>query len=180
MSSVKLIQNLNGGVNTAVTSISEAAIFQTISEAAQALKKPIIIITKNDSEARRIADELTSFCATQILWYPKQQLTFHDLEAESSDIRSYRLKVIDSVLGDECSIIVTTPEGLMTPLCDKSLIREYTYRVGDVIDVDDFVPQMIDSGYERVSIVDGKEEVLLTYSLLAWIRLQELNCLTTK
>ena len=100
MSSSQLISNLQNGINTAVSTSCATSVYYLLSTSFEELGSPLFIITKNDSEARRISDELGAFFSGNVLWYPKHQLTFHDLEAESSDIRAYRLKAINAIIHD--------------------------------------------------------------------------------
>lgn len=159
MSPSRLTENLQNGINTAIGTSSVTSVYYLLSAFEEALSSPLFIITKNDSEARRTADELTAFFSCKVLWYPKRQLTFHDLEAESSDIRAYRLKVIDAVLHDKASVIVTSLEGLMTPLSDINDINEIALQVGGLIETETLAENAARMGYESVPIVDGKGQL---------------------
>ena len=159
MSSSQLISNLQNGINTAVSTSCATSVYYLLSTSFEELGSPLFIITKNDSEARRISDELGAFFSGNVLWYPKHQLTFHDLEAESSDIRAYRLKAINAILHDSNTVIVTTPEGLMTPLSDIACIKESVLKVGDILETDKFALLATSIGYENVTIVDGKGQL---------------------
>ncbi len=156
MNTSELINNFSSGISTALSVPSESALFYLLSDAGTLLGDPLILIVKNDSEARRIRDELTSFFGCPILWYPKSQLTFHDLEAESSDIRAFRMKVINAVLNNEKVIIITTPDGLITPLSPPESIKKISVSIGSEIDTAELADAAVTMGYESVSIVDGK------------------------
>lgn len=151
----QLIQSIKSGSNIGITAQSETALYCLLSQISNLPDCPLIIVTKNDAEARRIADEIVAFTGDNVYWYPKQQLSFHDLEAESSDIRAYRMQAINAVINDNCPIIVTTPEGLCTPLTEKSLFSVNSFTVGDTVDIDRLRSLFVDLGYEGVSIVEG-------------------------
>lgn len=151
-----IISNVINGINVGITSQSETALYYILSQVNNVLDCPLILVTKNDAEARRITDEISAFADTGIYWYPKQQISFHDLEAESSDIRAYRMQAINAVINEERPIIVTTLEGLCTPLTEKALFTVSSVAVGDMIDTDDLKNKLTDLGYENVSIVEGR------------------------
>lgn len=152
----EISENLINNVSEAVTAQSETAVYYALSEAFDNIPSHLFFIAKNDPDARRIADELVSFFDCPVLWYPKSQLTFHDLEAESTDIRAFRSKVIDSVLHEKKIIVVTTPEGLLTPLSPKEELFEFSLSVGETLETDDFTEKAVSMGYEKVTIVDGR------------------------
>lgn len=156
MISSQFTECLAKGIKTGISAQSEAAIYYLLSLAAKATDCPLFIVTKNDTDARRIADELVAFLGEDIFWYPKQQLTFHDFDAESSDIRAYRASAVNAVLNTPKPVIVTTLEGLSTPLTERSGFRVFSYSVGDVLDVDEFRNSAAELGYEPVSVVDGR------------------------
>ncbi len=152
----QLITNILSGINTAVTASSSMHVYCLLNKLRVQSSKTLILITKNDPDARRLADELTAFFQGEVLWYPKQQLTFHDLDAESSDIRAFRLKALDSVIAGKAPVIVTTVDGLITPLSDKNSVHELTYSVGNILDTEELADALVSGGYEACTIVDGK------------------------
>lgn len=159
MSSSMLTENLQKGINTAVSTTSATAVYYLLGASREALSSPLFIITKNDSEARRTADELAAFFSGTVLWYPKGQLTFHDLEAESSDIRAYRLRAVNAVLHEKAPLIVTSLEGLMTPITDIGIAEDMCIEVGGTLETDKFADVAAEVGYESVSIVDGRGQL---------------------
>ena len=68
---------------------SETALFYLLNSDPSLLRWPLFVLTKNDSEARRLSEELNTFFGDRAYWYPKKQLTFHDIETESPDTVSY-------------------------------------------------------------------------------------------
>lgn len=121
MTSFHLTDNLKNSINTGLTAETQTSVFYTLSSMPGGIDAPLFVITKNDSEARRITDEISAFFNCDIMWYPKPNVTFHDLDAESPDIRAYRMKVINAVLHNKNVIIVTTPDGLATPLTPEKI-----------------------------------------------------------
>jgi len=152
----RITQSLKDGVKLGLCTQIDTAFYYILYQAHKDIDCPLILITKSDSEARKISDELGAFFDCNIYWYPKQQFTFHDLEAESSDVRAFRMQAINAIINEDKPVIVTTLEGLCSPLTPKEDFHISTYRVGDVIDVDAFKSTVTDIGYESVSVVDGR------------------------
>ena len=109
MDASDLISDIRRGTNTAVVTSSETALFYLLNSDPSLLRWPLFVLTKNDSEARRLSEELNTFFGDRAYWYPKKQLTFHDIETESPDIRAYRMTAIDRLISGQNPIIVTTP-----------------------------------------------------------------------
>ena len=78
-----LTENLLNGINTAVSTPSATAVYYLLGSSDKIPDAPLLVITKSDSEARRLADELGTFFTGNVLWFPKRQLTFHDVHTVS-------------------------------------------------------------------------------------------------
>ncbi|MBE5817176.1 MAG: transcription-repair coupling factor, partial [Clostridiales bacterium] len=118
--------------------------------------RDILIVSQSDTTARRIADEASSFFQESVLWYPKWQFTFFDIEAESPDIRAYRTNVLCRLLDSKRTVVSTTLEGLLNPLSPPQSIPVISLKVGDIIDTDKFISDMVSASYERVPLVEGR------------------------
>lgn len=159
MDASDLISDIRRGTNTAVVTSSETALFYLLNSDPSLLRWPLFVLTKNDSEARRLSEELNTFFGDRAYWYPKKQLTFHDIETESPDIRAYRMTAIDRLISGQNPIIVTTPEGFMTTLSPPEHFVVSEYQVGGTLNISDFSLQMAQNGYESVNIVEGKGQM---------------------
>lgn len=121
------------------------------------VKKPILFITYNDMEAKKIYEDL-SFFTDRTYYLPSKEIMLYDIEAVSSDIASERLKTIKEILDRDRLIIVTSIDNVAQKYIDPSVIKKYRIKlkVGEKINLVDLLNTFIISGYERVNMVEGK------------------------
>lgn len=121
------------------------------------IKKPVVIITHSDVEAKKIYEDI-SFFTGDACYLPSREVLFYDIEAVSSDIAGERLKVIKRIIEGDSLILVTPVDNIVHKYIDPGIIKKYaaSFRVGDVIDLENLINMFIVSGYERVGMVEGK------------------------
>ncbi|SHK23581.1 transcription-repair coupling factor [Caminicella sporogenes DSM 14501] len=127
------------------------------------LKNQMIIITHSELEAKKILYDLKFFDEENVYYFPPKEIVFYDVYAHSKEIIKERLKAIDSIVKGEKCIIVTTIEAVLEKLIpheDWALYRQIL-KVGDIINVDDFIKSLLNMGYERVEIVEASGQFSL-------------------
>lgn len=140
-----------------VFGLSESARSYLIDGVFEELDKPSLVLTHSDVEARKLYEDL-SFYSTQVYYFPTKEVVFYNIDAISGDLRWERLKVIREMLNRGNKIIVTCIEALASSYIPVELYKNYTLNIsmGDVIDLEKISEKLIQCGYERVEIVDGK------------------------
>ena len=121
------------------------------------IKKPVVFITYNDLEAKKIYEDL-SFFTRSVCYMPSREVLFYDIEAVSSDITSERLKAIKRILKGDAAIIVTPIDNIIHKYIDPDIMKKYSasLKVGDTINLEDLINTFIISGYERVGMIEGR------------------------
>ena len=129
--------------------------------------KPIIIITHNDIEAKNIYEDM-NFYATNIHFLPTKEVTFYNIHAISGDLRWERLKVIKEILSGKKNIIITSIDAVLGRYTPKELFKKHkiTLKVSEEVDFKDITKLLIEGGYERTEMVQGKGEFSLRGGLL--------------
>lgn len=119
--------------------------------------KSIFIVTSSDVEAKNICEDL-SFYYPSVYYLPSKPVVFYNVYAVSGDLRWARLKVIKEMLTEEKKIITTSVESIMSACIAPDLYKKNTIKLslGDELNVDDLVNVLINSGYQRVSMIDAK------------------------
>ncbi|GKU26140.1 transcription-repair coupling factor [Clostridium folliculivorans] len=119
--------------------------------------KSIVVITHNDIEAKNLYEDLLLY-TTDVYYFPSKEIVFYNIDAISGDLRWARLKVLKEILDSRKKIIVVSIESFATVYTPKDLYISHTFRVavGDEINFKDFSKKLIECGYERMDIVDGK------------------------
>ncbi|MCY6371973.1 transcription-repair coupling factor [Clostridium ganghwense] len=129
--------------------------------------KAIFIFTNSDVEAKNLYEDI-SFYLPNVYYFPTKEVVFYNIYAVSGDLRWERLKVIREMLRKGRKIIVTSIESLASNYICPQLYREYTlsFSVGDVVNLEKIGEKLIQSGYERVNIVEGKGEFSIRGGIL--------------
>ncbi|GAB6168589.1 transcription-repair coupling factor [Clostridium carnis] len=127
----------------------------------------IVILTHSDMEAKNIYEDL-NFYTNDVYYFPSKEVVFYNIDAISGDLRWERLKVIKEILNNKKKIIVSSIDALSTAYTPKSLFEEYsfTFKVDDEVEFKDLAIKLLESGYERVEIVEGKGEFSLRGGIL--------------
>lgn len=140
-----------------VFGLSEAARSYLINGLYDESEESIIVFANSDVEAKNIYEDL-SFYLTNVYYFPSREAAFYNVYAVSGDLRWERLKVIRELLRRNKKIIVTSIESLTAAYIPFNIFKKYIFKVtlGDTIDLKNLSQKLIECGYERVDLVDGK------------------------
>jgi len=86
-----------------------------------------------------------------------QDILFYHLDAKDRSEEAKRLKVLLKLAKGENIILVTSIEAVMRKYIPKEILLEniYTYKIGDVINLEKLSETLVNLGYERVSKIEG-------------------------
>lgn len=122
------------------------------------LNKTVLFISYDDVEARRVYNDLYSFTGGNAFLYPSKEALFYKIDAISLDITSERLSAIKKLIDDRPHAIVAPADAIVGKLIPMELFKKYmyTYKVGDIIKIEELSKNLTAMGYERVQMVEGK------------------------
>lgn len=120
------------------------------------LNNQLLILAYNEIEARKIYEDIKVFtdaCA----YFPIKEMVFN-VDVTSGDIKRERLEVIKRVLDGEKIVVVTSVDAIFYRMPPKNVLKEarLCFSTGDTIDILELSSKLIDYGYERVSVVEGR------------------------
>ena len=120
----------------------------------------MVVVTHSDVDAKNLYEDL-SFYTTDVFYFPVREVVFYNVDAISGDLRWARLKVIKEILQNERKkIIVTSIDALTSLYTPKDYYLRYSMiiKTGDDIDLKEISKSLLQCGYERVEVVEGKGE----------------------
>ena len=120
----------------------------------------MVVVTHSDVDAKNLYEDL-SFYTTEVFYFPVREVVFYNVDAISGDLRWARLKVIKEILQNERKkIIVTSIDALTSLYTPKEYYLRYSMiiKTGDDIDLKEISKSLLQCGYERVEVVEGKGE----------------------
>jgi transcription-repair coupling factor (superfamily II helicase) len=133
-----------------------------ISALYEQLKQPIVILTHNMFAAQKIAEDLIEcLSAEQVLIYPAQELMVTETAIASPELLAQRIDALTQLANGFRGIFIAPFAGLrkLLPLSQVYTDAQITIRVGDTLQIDDFLAEMTEIGYERVERVESKGEM---------------------
>lgn len=130
-------------------------------------EQSIVIVTHSDIEAKNIYEDLLLY-TNDVYYFPTKEVVFYNMDAISGDLRWARLKIINEILNDKKKIVVTSIDAFVNSYTPVDFYEKYKIRlsVGDEKDLKDLALLLVESGYERVEIVEGKGEFSLRGGIL--------------
>ena len=129
--------------------------------------RPLVIIAHSDMEAKNIYEDL-SFYSLDVYYFPVREVVFYNIDAISGDLRWARLKVIKEILNTKKKIIVTSIEAFASNYTPREYYKNHIIKlkVEKEVDFKEISRILVESGYERVEMVEGKGEFALRGGIL--------------
>jgi len=117
-----------------------------------------VFIANNDISARKTYEDFLNFFEEGVLYFPPEEIMFHDIEAKSRDSSYERIRALHKILNGEYEIVITSPEAIGRKLIDKELFLKsiISFTVGETVDLTEISKNLVVIGYERVSVVEGE------------------------
>ncbi|MDI9570305.1 MAG: transcription-repair coupling factor, partial [Pseudomonadota bacterium] len=125
------------------------------------LARPLTIVVPTEKEARRLCRDLTFFSGDgQAFLFPPWDAITTDLFAWQREAELARGEVLCRLLTGEAPLTVVPVKALLQKLPPRQDVSSYLKRIalGDFLDRDEWVLQLLQGGYHRVTLVEGKGE----------------------
>lgn len=150
-----------------IEGLSESGKSYVINGIYEVSDKPVVIITNSDMEAKNLYEDLNLYLSN-VYYFPAKEIVFYNVDAISGDLRWARLNVIKEILSNNKNIIVTSIDAFAARYTPKNLFITHTVsiNVGDEVDFKELSKILVEAGYDRVDVVEGKGEFSLRGGLL--------------
>ncbi len=120
-------------------------------------EKPICIITYNEIQAKKLVKDL-KFFTEDVQYFPKREILAYNFLAESKEILNDRIDTLNLVYNNKAKVIVTTIEAVSQKIVPKEVLYKniLKLKVSDECNLEDIKGKLINLGYERYDLVEGK------------------------
>ncbi|MCL1830125.1 MAG: transcription-repair coupling factor [Oscillospiraceae bacterium] len=127
------------------------------------LKRPIIIITDTDSEATRLASDISVISDMKVACFPSRDFVFHTVEGTSYDLEHARLAVLGNILSGSLNIVTASLEAYCQHTIPAADYKTLSFHIetGDRLDIRELPRMLLNSGYTRSDKVDGRGQFAL-------------------
>lgn len=121
-------------------------------------ERPILIVTYNELQLKKIAEDFKFFQNEETLVFPKKEVIYYDIDTMNKDVTMDRLSIYTKLYNSESNIILTTIEALMQKTISKNKLfgKVVQLEIGKEISLDDLKEKLNDLGYERTDMVEGR------------------------
>ena len=121
-------------------------------------KKPILLLTYNEIQAKKIVQNLQTFEGEKVVFFPKKEVVTYDYVAESKDLPYERIETLNKIKEKKNLIVVTTIEALMQKLPSKKALYKniLEFKVGDIHNLEDIKKSLVNMGYSRCDLIEGR------------------------
>lgn len=147
--------------------VSDSARSYLLNGLYEEIDKPFLVLTHSDMEAKNLYEDLSLYIQ-ECFYFPTKEVVFYNIDAISGDLRWERLKVLKEILKPGKKVIVSSIECLASQYIPKEYYDNYSFKfkVGDIINLYEFSNKLIQSGYEKVELVEAKGQFSLRGGIL--------------
>ena len=150
-----------------ISGLTSVGMIQILSSINEYAKRPILIVTYNEIQAKEILENLKAFTDKGEI-FSKKEIVTYDYIAESKDLPYERISVLNKIKEKRTPIIVTTIEALMQKLPQKEVLFKdiLNFKVGDVYSLEEVKKKLVRLGYVRCDLIEGRGQFSIRGGIL--------------
>ena len=141
-----------------ISGLTDVGMVELLSAINQYNKKPILLITYNEIQAKQILEIIENFEKEKAVLFPKKEIVTYDFVAESKDLPYERIETLNKIKDKKNLIVVTTIEALMQKLPTKEILFKniLEFKVGDIYNLEELKKTLVNLGYSRCEFIEGR------------------------
>ena len=141
-----------------ISGLTDVGMVELLSAINQYNKKPILLITYNEIQAKQILEIIENFEKEKAVLFPKKEIVTYDFVAESKDLPYERIETLNKIKDKKNLIVVTTIEALMQKLPPKEILFKniLEFKVGGIYNLDELKKTLVNLGYSRCEFIEGR------------------------
>ncbi|KHE71483.1 transcription-repair coupling factor [Halobacillus sp. BBL2006] len=139
-----------------VAGLSGASRSLMISLLKESLNRPVLLITHQLVQAQQLYEDIQELTdSSQVHLYPVNELIASEIAIASPELRSQRIDSLSQWLKQDTGILIAPVAALKRIMPPKSYWEhnQLPFRVGEDIDLDNYLERFIRMGYERTEMV---------------------------
>ena len=141
-----------------ISGLTDVGMVELLSAINQYNKKPILLITYNEIQAKQILEIIENFEKEKAVLFPKKEIVTYDFVAESKDLPYERIETLNKIKDKKNLIVVTTIEALMQKLPPKEILFKniLEFKVGDIYNLEELKKTLVNLGYSKCEFIEGR------------------------
>ena len=125
-------------------------------------KRTTLLVTYTYEQAERIAEDLPLYGIPreQVLFFPPSDAMIYEEGAPNFSVIGERMGVLHALATGRTVVVIAPINAALRRTMPRHILRESCreIRVGEELDMDELVEQLVKMGYERTDVVDGNGE----------------------
>ena len=152
---IKNIENQKSPIE--ISGLTDVGECEFISGIYEKTKKPMLIITYNEIQAKKLLSDIKYF-NEKVQYLPKKEIVAYDYDAESTDLPHERMQILNKIYENKSFILVTTIEAIQQKIIAKQELYKniLNFKIGQRYSLDEIKQKLVDLGYVRYDLIDGK------------------------
>ena len=153
-----LLQAKQDGVSpvsfTGVSQVHKAHLLAALCETTA----PILVITGEEAEARRLCDDINTMQEAQTAWvFPAKELVLTPVEGVTTAYIHSRISALSALQQGSCRVVIASAEALMQPTISPEELQQHTITLcrDETADLKQLAQMLTACGYERGDSVSG-------------------------
>ncbi|MFG3614330.1 transcription-repair coupling factor [Rummeliibacillus sp. G93] len=133
------------------------------------LQKPLYIISPNLLQAQKMYDDLAKLIGEDMVhYYPADEFIAADMATSSPELRAARIETLDHMIHQQKGVYVIPIAGMRKIMAPKEVWTNLnlTAKLGEEIDVEEWLNQLVTMGYSRSQMVTSPGEFALRGGIL--------------
>lgn len=155
-----LLQAKQDGVSpvsfTGVSQVHKAHLLAALCETTA----PILVITGEEAEARRLCDDINTMQEAQTAWvFPAKELVLTPVEGVTTAYIHSRISALSALQQGSCRVVIASAEALMQPTIspEELQLHTITLRRDETADLKQLAQMLTACGYERGTVCPGRD-----------------------
>ncbi len=120
--------------------------------------RPVLVVTDSLVVAEKIAQDIESWLGGTVHVFPPLEVLPFEIVAQSSEMASFRISVLNSLSSDKAPIVVAPIAALLRKLPPPEQFNATVTQIaaGEIMDSDLLLKNLVLGGYERCDMVEGR------------------------
>ena len=152
-----LLDCIGQNQSAAITGIGQINRSHLIAGLASDTNRPLVLLCQDDMAAKRLQEELKSFCGSLAPILPSRELTLYDSSVVSRGWEQKRLRQFHDLASGKTAIQILSWDALSQRTLPPAVLYRaaFTLEVGQQYAIEDLLTNLANAGYSRCGMVEG-------------------------